>query len=430
MDQNRSPLIVYANFFSDVAVSFTAHDVLTEWAGQAPRKIWLLQPGDALVTPVAPSGAFRRYACELLGVPSESLKVMTSPPTTGLSMAEALHQAGLMGSLRGLVTARPGAELLPVVLDASTADLARRLGVAVAAYGPGGPSGSAVDAVYRFNTKSGFRALAAELGIRMPEGRVCEGPAVEATAAAMLRQYERVVVKPDRSAGGHGLYFLSRAETVPALLRNRLTGTWVVEERLDVVRPVSIQMHLDASGLRVVFSGEMRVQHGSYTGYVSPLSESGGTVTAELEQWGVALGHHLARSGYAGPYGVDAILAADGRLYATESNVRRTATTTAQFMASRLARAAGLDAPAWLLGRRRTRAPHGFKDAVRLLGRAGLSWASDPAGRAGGVVLYGDAPADGRSWRYAVLGSTRTAVVETEEALVAVMEFEDPLPQW
>ncbi|WP_328404983.1 hypothetical protein OHS70_37125 [Streptomyces sp. NBC_00390] len=426
MDQHRSPLIVYANFFSDVAVSLAAHDVLTQWAGQAPRKIWLLRPGDALVTPVAPSETFRRYACGLLGVPYGSLTVMTAPAVEGLPMAEALDRSRLMDALFDLVAARPGAELLPIVLDASTAALARRLGVTVAPYGPGGPSASAVDAVHRLNTKTGFRALAAELGIRIPEGQVCKGHTLEATATAMLREYERVVVKPDRSAGGHGLCFLARADTAPAPLRNEPAGTWVVEERLDVVRSVSIQMHLDASGPRVVFSGEMRVQQGSYTGYVSPLAGSGGAVAAELERWGMALGGHLERSGYAGPYGVDAILAADGRLYATESNVRRTATTTTQFMAVRLARAAGLDAPAWLLGRRRTRAPHDFEDAVCLMKRAGLSWPGDLAGRAAGVVLYEDAPSDGRTWRYAVLGSTRTAVFETEEALAAVMEFEEP----
>jgi hypothetical protein len=417
-------LIVYANFFSDVAVSLAAHEVLTHWAAQAPRKIWLLQPGDVLVTPVEPSEAFRRYACGLLGVPYRALTVMTAPAVEGLSMAEALDHAGLTDTLVHLVAERPGAALLPLVLDASTAVLARRLGVTVAPYGPQGPRRGAVEAVHRLNTKSGFRALADDLGIRVPPGHVCEGRALEATATAMLGQYEQIVVKPDRSAGGHGLRFLSRSETALTVPRGEPAATWVVEEHLDVVRSVSIQIYVDVSGPRVVFCGQMRVQHGSCTGYVSPLSESGGAVAAELEQWGMALGQHLGRLGYLGPCGVDAILAADGHLYATETNVRRTATTTAQFMAARLARAAGLDTPAWLLGRRRTRAAHDFEEAVRLLERAGLSWAPNTPGPARGVVLYGDAPSDGRSWRYALLGPTRTTLFELEKALAGVMGFE------
>lgn len=100
MEHRRAPLIVYANFFSDVAVDLAAHGGLARWAEQAPRKIWLMRQGDVLVTPVALSPGFLRYACWLLGLPNGSVTVVTVPPIPGLPMAEAVHRSGLTDRLR------------------------------------------------------------------------------------------------------------------------------------------------------------------------------------------------------------------------------------------------------------------------------------------------------------------------------------------
>ncbi|WP_181382838.1 hypothetical protein [Streptomyces sp. CG 926] len=40
------------------------------------------------------------------------------------------------------------------------------------------------------------------------------------------------------------------------------------------------------------------------------------------------LGRHLVDHGYSGPFGLDGLVDADGIAYASESNIRRTATTT------------------------------------------------------------------------------------------------------
>lgn len=422
--EHSAPLIVWANFFSDLAVDLPAHGVLERWAEQAPRKVWLMRPGDVLVTPVAPGPAFLDHACGLLDVPPGAVTVVTVPRTPGTTMAEAVERAGLTERLGALATERPGARLLPVALDRSTVALASRLGLRIAPYGPAGVGASAVDTAYRLNTKAGFRAVAGELGIRVPPGRVCTGEGLSGTVRAMLGRYERVVVKPDRSAGGCGLVFLSRAAPVLGPLADRAPGSWVVERCLDVARSVSVQLLArPGAAPRVVHSGEMRTTAGSYTGYVSPLRGVARGTVRELERWGTDLGTYLADRGYAGPYGLDAVVTADGSLYATESNVRRTATTTPGAMVERLARAAGCRDRTWLVAAGRTPSAHGFTDALRRLRAEGLDWRP---GRGEGVVLYGDAPADGRSWRYAVIGPGYTRVAQIEAALARALAFEPP----
>lgn len=66
-------------------------------------------------------------------------------------------------------------------------------------------------------------------------------------------------------------------------------------------------------------------------------------------------------------------------------------------------------------------AQHCLADAVGLLRAEELAWESSPREL---VVLYADAPADRRSWRYAVIGANRASVTELEAALRNVMKPE------
>lgn len=163
----------------------------------------------------------------------------------------------------------------------------------------------------------------------------------------MLTRHKRVVVKPNRSAGGYQLRFVTRTE--PWSAPGPLSGEWVVEEHLDAARSLSVQTDVRKTGPRVMFCGEMHTTGGAYDGYFSPVEESTDATTKELTQWASALGSHLAGHGYAGSCGIDAGLDPRGQLFATESNVRRTATTAPHALVERLSRAAGLRKPAWLL---------------------------------------------------------------------------------
>lgn len=107
---------------------------------------------------------------------------------------------------------------------------------------------------------------------------MCQRPEVEEVVGLLLQRHQRVVVKPDRSAGGHGLRFLARKDVRGAPLALESVGgprgTRVVEERVPVAESVSIQLENTGSGTRALFNGAMRTEQGSFTGYVSPLPPS------------------------------------------------------------------------------------------------------------------------------------------------------------
>ncbi|MFE5860156.1 hypothetical protein ACFQ77_06280 [Streptomyces virginiae] len=78
----------------------TGARILTAWAQQAPRKAWLLRPGEVFVTPVPLSREFLRYVCDLTGVPPESVAVIEVPPAGAVPPARAVREAGLVEQVR------------------------------------------------------------------------------------------------------------------------------------------------------------------------------------------------------------------------------------------------------------------------------------------------------------------------------------------
>ncbi|MGT2525870.1 preATP grasp domain-containing protein [Streptomyces nojiriensis] len=398
--------------------------ILTTWAQQAPRKAWLLRPGDVFVTPVPLSRDFLRYVYDLTGVPPESVAVVEVPPAGPVPLARAVREAGLVEQIRALAGDR-GAALLPTALDASAIAFARDIGIDVHPYPTVEAAEAALKMIMLLNTKTGFRETAEHLGMRLPPGRTCRRPEVEGAVRDLLRDHARVVVKPDRSAGGHGMRFLSRHDLTGgvSLLLDTVggpEGLWVVEQCLDVAESVSIQLEVSASGTRAVFRCNA---HGS--GFLHGVRLSAAAVQFARGRRtggvGTALGRHLAGHGYAGPFGLDALVDMAGVVYASESNIRRTATTTPHAMVTWLTAGSAAPPPAWSVAKGWTRSPMDFEGALARLRASRLAF--DP-NRGEGVVLYADAPPDGRSWRYAVIAKSVGDVEQHETALAEVFEFE------
>ncbi|MEU8951047.1 peptide ligase PGM1-related protein [Streptomyces sp. NPDC048489] len=415
-------LIIFANLFSDLAVDLREERQLAQWSQQAPREIWLLQAGDVLVSPVPVGNEFVQYVTQMTGVMPDSFTIIEVPLASAVPLAEAVHRAGLTEHLKA-VAGQADTALLPTALDASAVGFARDMGFTVLPYVTVDDASVAVEVAMSLNTKSGFRQVANELGIRVPENRVCQRHEVEDAVRSALQTHERVVVKPDRSAGGHGMRFVSRGDAkTGAVLEpgavGGLRGSWVIEECLDLAASVSIQLENHASGTRVMFSGMMQAPQGSFTGYLSPLPVHASHAAQKMEQWGLQLGCYLAQHGYLGPFGLDALVSAEGAVYAGESNVRRTATTIPHAMVARLTAHSALARPTWSLKTGRTRKAHCFKQALARIQAHRLGF--EPASGEG-VVLYGEPTSGGHVWRYVVMGADAAGVQDQEAELAGVL---------
>ncbi|MFJ6384905.1 hypothetical protein ACIQI7_33455 [Kitasatospora sp. NPDC092039] len=426
MTVRDAPWLVFANRFTDTLADGLPPGLAREAVRQAVRKVWLLRRGDILVTPTPISPALRAYACDVLGLAPSDTVTLAVPDAQSVPLADAVERGGLSAALKAVAAQRPGLRMLPYALDRPTVRLASALGLPLHLYGPAPVDERTVAEVYRLNTKIGFRETATGLGIPVPEGTVCADRRELHAAVRALSERGDVFVKPARSGNGYGITRLRRGAwgQVREALEQHLArpdlppGSWIVEESIAPARDVSVQAEVHADGTAVLFDGQMRMTPGGYAshGYQCGL-QAPTAVRNELAGMARRLGRHLRDSGYRGPFSLDARLTPDGRIYGTESNVRRTGTTTPHALVRRLtAREPGPSGGfAWLYdtGRPTPRSPHGLAEGVDRLTRTGL--AHDPA-TGHRVVLMNDPDVSG-AWSYLAIAPDTAQLLDVEQRL-------------
>lgn len=426
--QRDYPLMVFGNFINELMVTVPVHRHADALIAVSPRKIWLTQPGDVLVIPRSMSEPLRDYACEVLGFSPADVTVVEAPADDLVTLTEAVRRNGLAERLRAEVQKRPGIRLQAFSQDRPALAAAAEIGIPVEGYGVDGPPSTAVDAAYRINTKAGFRELAGELGIRVAHGFSCATPE-ELTAALrkVLADRGGAVVKPARGSNGYGVSFWQAADlpTLDAKVAEYLSSVaeqppgWVIEERLDFARVVTVEMEVGDAGPRVMHVGEMRTPNGSFSGQVTPLVASS-TATDELVEAGLALGRHLHQAGYWGPFDIDGGITAADVLYSTESNVRKTGCTYLDLMVRRLLGEERAAKAVWIADSRVGGVERDFTAGLARIRKAGLDFTP---GAEVGVVLTSDTLAFDGKWRYLVLGTSHSGVDELEARLADVLKL-------
>ncbi|MEU3059389.1 peptide ligase PGM1-related protein [Streptomyces subrutilus] len=419
MTRQEVPLLIFANINNDTMMDRSMTELAQRAARQTPRKVWLARPGDVVVTPQPVSTELFGHACTVLGMRPSQISLVSPGSYSGRPLAESVRADGPWALLRRLVGERPRARLLPYAVDHPTMDCAEALGVPIEPYGADGISPSAWEAIERLNGKDGFRAVAREIGVPVPDGQVCADRRRLRRAVGELAG-SPLVVKPLRAASGHGLLFLSRTGTPRARARldayldayldehRGQPAGWVVEQCIAPAHDVSVQVEVEREGPRAVYDGRMRIEDGSFHGYLSPL-DAPAAVRAELADIGLRFGGYLADRGYLGPLSVDARLTGSGRLYAIETNVRRTGTTTMHQLVQRLTRHAAPPARTWLADSRAGAFRGPFGEALSRLRALGLAY--DPGLGEGALLTNDTVRADGR-WNYLVMGAGRERVEE------------------
>ncbi|MBZ4322057.1 peptide ligase PGM1-related protein [Streptomyces huiliensis] len=428
-DGPDGPVLVLANRLSKVVADTWPPSLAAKAVGQSPRKVWLLRPGDLLVAAVPVPGPFLAYAAETLGFSPTDVRTLAVPQSAGEEMTAAVRRSEAAGRLLTAFARRPGARLLPYALDEPVVRFAAALGIPVHPYGPAGVGTAVLTAVRRLNTKSGFRSAARSLGITVPPGDDHVGEEDLPARAGRLCARGDVLVKPARSANGYGILRLPRGTGEAEAGRRvaaHLAGTaaqpggWVVEERVAPARDVSVQAVVEPGGARILYDGEMRVGGSSFHGYRSP-ARCPPSARAELAGMALSLGRHLAGHGYLGPFSVDALLTPEGRVYAVESNVRRTGTTTPHALVHRLGGSAARDS-VWIADTRAPGAasPRTLGEGVALLRRAGLAY---DTGRGRGALVVND-PVVGGGWSYLIAGPDGPWADEAERRLRATLSLD------
>jgi len=430
MSRRDNSRVIFANMVNElmVAVAPPAHaKALTE---VSPRKLWLAQEGDVVVTPRPIDEPFKRYACAILGIDPDEVVTLSPAGELTETLAHALRRRGMVDRLRAFIAERPNIEFLAFALDSPTLELVEDLGVPLHGY-RSLPNRALREMIYQLNTKSGFRRAAENLGLRIVPGAYCEGlDALASTVEQMLGVTGGVIVKYDRSSNGYGHIIFRREEVAGRNLCDYLAERtaafpeqphiFTIEALMPFDSVPSVEMVIDDAGARLLYLCDQRCPNGAFAGIVTPPLNLAPKVTRELLRVGELFGDYVHGLGFREVCDVDAGVTVDGTLYVTETNFRRTGGTYLDALMRRLIGDDYLDTHVWWADARVGGIEQDFCAGWSAIEAAGLAFDS-AAGE--GVILTADSLRIDGKWRYLIIAPTAQLAADMEAKLEKVLQL-------
>lgn len=402
--------------------------------GVSPRKIWLSQEGDIVVTPRPIEEPFKNYACNILGIDPDKVVTLSPEGYQADLLPHAIRRSGMINDLRALIAERPGIDILCFALDRPTLELVEELEVPLHGY-QSLPDRALREVLYSLNTKSGFREVAEELGLRVVPGVYCEGQRALATAVEkMLENTCGVIVKYDRSSNGYGHMVIRRKDVTLQNLYGYLDArtasfseqphNFTVETLMPFISVPSIEMVIDDASVRCLYPCEQRCLNSSFVGMVTPPFNLSSEIKHELLCAGRLFGEYVRDLGFRGVCDVDAGVIPDGTLYVTETNLRRTGGTYLDTLVRRLIGVDYQETHVWCADARTGAIERDFFKGWSAIRDAGLAF--DPiAGR--GVILTADTLAIDQKWRYLVVAPAIEEATDIEAKLEEALLLSKPI---
>lgn len=203
----------------------------------------------------------------------------------------------------------------------------------------------------KLDLKSGFRQLAgsilADFDIRIPKGFVCERPEeVISMSYYFVSNGQDVIIKPNDGEDGMGQLVVpagsERNAIVESIERNPFLrgGDAVVEEYIDSGKErlsPSVEFKVTDEHVEYLYSCRQSLSsNGTFLGVDIGPGTIGKSIKDKMVKTGMVFGNALHQLGYRGIFDIDFIVGKDQRVYAVESNLRRTGATHVHEIGKRL----------------------------------------------------------------------------------------------
>lgn len=424
----QHPLVFFGNLVNELMTAAISPAHARTLSATAHRKLWLARPGDLLVIPSKLSDGFRRYACDLLEIETDSISIIHARGPDLEPLAGRLENAETFRKLRTWLNENPNGVVQTFAQDLPTVELLQKLSLPLEGYDKL-PSDELLQFIYRLNSKSGFRHLARTLQIPIPYGFECNGTEELVDVLTTHFGRERAIIKFDRSSNGYGNLVvdcgrLGTASQIEELINLNLLAWpeqprhFVVEEFIEWVAAPSIELDISASGPTELYICDQRCINNAWSGMVTPPQTLSSEATHQLRTIGMLFGRSVWQSGYRGICDVDCLIDRSGRLVATETNFRRTGGTHLDYLARRLLQDDYSANSIWIADVADASSVVTFESAVAQLRSSGLQF--DHRAKRGAILTADTLHVDGK-WRYMVIASDFDQALEIESALFNVL---------
>jgi Pre ATP-grasp domain/PGM1 C-terminal domain/Carbamoyl-phosphate synthase L chain, ATP binding domain len=418
--------IIFANIVNELMIDRPSLEYAQKMNVGTPRKIWLAQPGDVVITPVKIGSDLRSYAERIRDQDLSSVDCYCPGGADTLPLAERVRaDPKLMSALRTL----PEAGLLPFCADRPTLSLAEQLGCRVLPYATR-PSEKVLATSYLINTKAGFRERAAKLGLSVVPGEHCRPEQLVDAVMAVGARARPVIVKANRSSNGYGHKVIEPEDQDVAKVRTAIeplfelfgkTAPYVVEQYMDFVGLPSVEVEVDDAGPHVMYVCDQRCRNNAWTGMSTPPMNRDAKYVAALKDVGMRFGRSVYEEGFRGIFDVDCGVGRDGTVYVSESNFRRTGGTYLHQLLQRLLGDAYQDERVWIADAC-AGTPMNFLDAAGSIRESGLEF---DRVKAEGVILTADTVRFDGKWRYLIVAADHDRAGMIEQKLARHLGLSD-----
>lgn len=331
----------------------------------ADLRIFLFANEDAdilFVSPTAISDEFLSYFKSVCG--NKTIRVIVPKKHSGVICSDILEDETIIESL---IEAANSSKKLTMISYATTFPFLqlmkelRKRGLTIVT--PEAPEEEDAWTVNFYGSKSGIRQFAGQSGsiepdFQMASGLICVG--IEDAAKIAANKYLKehgVVIKTNKGHAGMGLLLLREGDlpeqyidcekAIQKLLKKE--SYWdtfpIIIESLIIVNPAiaggfpNVEFKINKSGrVELLFICGMRMNTSGVFGGVEISDEvMPERIATQIVDTGFFIAERYAEAGYRGYFDVDFMVAKNGQLYITESNVRSTGGTFVFTLAERLA---------------------------------------------------------------------------------------------
>lgn len=349
-------------FISAISDPVARRSEIEENASLSDRDLFTLARENHVlfVTPRPVSQEFLRYYRDMTGI--QDFEVVATRVHTGEICRDILQDSDVMDAIVRVANSSRRVELISYATSIQFLQLAaelKHLGLTVIT--TEAPNEEDAWTVNFYGSKSGIRQLAqssaaVEPDLIMPTGLIVSGIVDAARVAAnKYRQYQGVVIKTNKGHSGAGILIFRPGElpneyhlceeTILAHLKK--DAYWdmfpiVIEDFIDVNPNIgggfpNIEYLIHKNGkVDFLYYCALRVtREGVFKGVEINNDVIPEKQAAQLIDTGFYIAEQYAREGYRGYFDVDYVAGKNGKLYVTESNVRRTGATHVYHMAEK-----------------------------------------------------------------------------------------------
>ncbi len=354
--KTRGSRLIIANTINDMTYREVTPESISLIDLFAFQELWLIEPGDVIVTARPMSEEFVAMVCQALSLERSSFTCLSPNIAPEAPLVPALLRSGLLAEFNG----RSNMRIRACALDQPLLDLSLSLGLLIEDY-TAHPGPGVLAFVDNLNTKSGFRKLAISLGLPVADGfEFLSATDVEEAVEAILDVHHEAIVKCDRGSGGAGQFRMNRLllhnvstrrdELMAFIRRNSdKNQTFAVEACLPLQLDPTVDVYISESGPRCLYIGSMDCSDGAFSGMSVPSRGLPELRSEELQHAAASVGQVLQANGYRGFFDIDAGLTTSGKLILFESNVRRTSTSLWEAVLSRFTKRNSNDATQWTM---------------------------------------------------------------------------------